>query len=90
MIEVTTKPIHIDLELKKKIEFVCNFCNTTPTIINGSIRNINLTNISYIEPHGIIIKGITFLAFNYSNELYINGLDRKIEMKDLEEYIKSI
>jgi len=90
MIEVTTKPIHIDLELKKKIEFVCNFCNTTPTIINGSIRSIGLTNISYIEPHRIIIKGITFLAFNYSNELYINGLDRKIEMKDLEEYIKSI
>ena len=90
MIEVTTKPIHVDLELKKKIEFVCNFCNTTPTIINGSIRNINLTNISYIEPHRIIIKGVTFLAFNYSNELYINGLDRKIEMKDLEEYIKSI
>lgn len=90
MIEVTTKPIHIDLELKKKIEFVCNFCNTTPTIINGSIRNVNLTNISYIEPHRIIIKGITFLAFNYSNELYINGLDKKIEMKDLEEYIKSI
>ena len=90
MIEVTTKPIHVDLELKKKIEFVCNFCNTTPTIINGSIRSIGLTNISYIEPHRIIIKGITFLAFNYSNELYINGLDRKIEMKDLEEYIKSI
>ena len=90
MIEVTTKPIHIDLELKKKIEFVCNFCNTTPNIINGSIRNIGLTNISYIEPHRIIIKGITFLAFNYSNELCINGLDRKIEMKDLEEYIKSI
>ena len=90
MIEVTTKPIHVDLELKKKIEFVCNFCNTTPTIIKGSIRNVNLTNISYIEPHRIIIKGVTFLAFNYSNELYINGLDRKIEMKDLEEYIKSI
>jgi len=90
MIEVTTKPIHVDLELKKKIEFVCNFCNTIPTIINSSIRNIKLTNISYIEPHRIIIKGVTFLAFNYSNELYINGLDRKIEMKDLEEYIKSI
>ena len=26
MIEVTTKPLHVDLELKKKIEFVCNFC----------------------------------------------------------------
>ena len=90
MMKITTKPIHIDLELKKKIEFVCNFCNTTPTIINGSIRNINLTNISYIESHSVIIKGITLLAFNYSNELYVSGLDKTIETKDLEDYIKSI
>ena len=51
-------------ELKKKIEFICGFCNTTPTIINGNIRKIDRTNLSYIEPHRIIIKGITFLAFD--------------------------
>ena len=35
---------------------------------------IERTNLSYIEPHRIIIKGITFLAFNYSKTLYIGNL----------------
>ncbi len=87
MVSINTKSIHIDLELKKKIEFVSNFCNTTPTIIEGSVRNINSTNISYIEPHRIIVKGTALLAFNYSKELYVEGLDKKIEIKDLEEFI---
>lgn len=90
MLEITTKPLQIDLELKKKIEFICDFCNTTPAFKNGSIRNVDLTNISYIEPHRIIIKGITLLAFNYSSELYVESLDKKIEIKDLESFIKTI
>ncbi len=64
MINITTKELEIENELKKKIEFICDFCNTKPTIINGSIKNIEHTNLSYVEPHIIIIKGITFLAFN--------------------------
>ena len=64
MINIVKKELEFDDELKKKIEFICSFCNTTPTIINGNIRKIDRTNLSYIEPHRIIIKGITFLAFN--------------------------
>ena len=67
MVNITKKELEIDNELKKRIEFICSFCNTTPTIINGNIRKINKTNLNYIEPHRIIIKGITFLTFNYSN-----------------------
>ena len=74
---------------EKKIEFICDFCNTTPTFINGNIRNVERSNLSYIEPHRIIIKGITFLAFNYSKTLYINNLSNEIEIKDLELFIKS-
>ena len=64
MINIVSKKLEIDVELKKKIEFICDFCNTTPTFINGNIRNVERSNLSYIEPHRIIIKGITFLAFN--------------------------
>lgn len=71
MINIVTKEIEFDNDLKKKIEFVCDFCNTTPTIINGNIRNIEYTNLSYIEPHRIIIKGITFLAFNLVNQMFL-------------------
>ena len=90
MINIVKKELEFDSELKKKIEFVCSFCNTTPTIINGNIRKIERTNLSYIEPHRIIIKGITFLAFNYETNIYIENLSNKILIKDLEEYIKSV
>ncbi len=90
MVNITKEKLEIDNELKKKIEFICNFCNTTPTIINGNIRKINKTNLNYIEPHRIIIKGITFLAFNYSNEIFVENLSKNIKLSDLETYIKQI
>ena len=51
--------------LKQRLEFICEFSKVTPTFINGSIRKIERTNISYIEPHRVIIKNNTFLVFNY-------------------------
>ena len=50
MINIVTKELKFDEELKKRIEFICDFCNITPTIINGKIRNVDKTNLSYIEP----------------------------------------
>ena len=44
MIKIVTKELEFDKELKKKIEFICDFCDITPTIINGGIRNIDRTN----------------------------------------------
>lgn len=90
MINIVTKEIEFNNDLKKKIEFVCDFCNITPTIINGNIRNIEHTNLSYIESHRIIIKGITFLAFNYSKTLYVGNLSNEVEIKDLEIFIKQL
>ena len=90
MVNITKEKLDIDNELKKKIEFICSFCNTTPIIINGNIRKINKTNLNYIEPHRIIIKGITFLAFNYSNEIFVENLSHKIKISDLETFIKQI
>jgi len=90
MVNITKEKLEIDNELKKKIEFICSFCNTKPTIINGNIRKISKTNLNYIEPHRIIIKGITFLAFNYSNEIFIENLSKSIKLSDLETYIKQL
>ena len=36
MINIVKKELEFNDELKKKIEFICRFCNTTPTIINGN------------------------------------------------------
>ncbi len=76
--------------LKQRLEFICEFSKVTPTFINGSIRKIDKTNISYIEPHRVIIKNTTFLVFNYSNDVYISNLANKIRLSELEEYLKKI
>ena len=89
MINIIKKEIDVEESLRKGLKIICDFCNTTPTIINGSIRKVDKTNLSYIEPHKIIIKNNVFLAFNYSNEIYINNLSRKIKINELENYIKS-
>ena len=90
MIKIIEQEISFDDDLKKKLEFICDFCNTTPTFINGSIRKIDKTNLSYIEPHRIIINDITFLAFNYSNEIFIENLSNRIKLSELEDYLKTI
>lgn len=51
---------------------------------------VQKTNLNYIEPHRITIKGITFLAFNYSNEIFIENLSKNIKLLDLEDFIKQI
>lgn len=90
MVNIIKEEITIEESLKRKIEFICEFAKTTPTIINGNIRRIDKTNLTYIEPHRIIIKGINFLAFNYSNEIFIENLSNKIKLSDLEDYIKTL
>ena len=90
MLNIIKQEIEMDACLKQKLEFICDFCNTTPTIINGSIRKLDKTNLTYIEPHKVIIKNITFLAFNYSTDIYIKKLNNKIQLSELENYIKSI
>ena len=90
MVNITKEKLEIDNELKERIEFIYDFCNTKPTIINGSIKNIEHTNLNYIEPHRVIIKGITFLVFNYSKTIYVGSLANSLEIKDLESFIKSI
>lgn len=90
MINVIKKEIDMEESLKKRLEIICDFCNTTPTIINGSIRKIDKTNLNYIEPHRIIINKVMFLVFNYSNEIYINNLSKKIKISELENYIKTM
>lgn len=90
MVNIIKQEIEMETALKNKIEFICSFCNTTPTIHNGSIRTIDHTNISYVEPHRIVIKEITYLAFNYETNIYVENLSNPIPLKDLEEYIKSL
>ena len=89
MINVIKQEIDMEEPLRKRLEIICDFCNTTPTFINAIIRRNDKINLSYIEPHGIIINDMTFLAFNYSNEIYINNLSKNIKLTELEENRKN-
>lgn len=90
MVNIIKQEIEIEEVLKNKIEFICSFCNTTPTFFYGSIRTIEHTNLTYVESHRIIIKDKIFLAFNYETNIYIENLTNSIMIKDLEDYIKTI
>ena len=90
MINIIKQEIEMEKGLKQRLEFICNFCKTTPTFINGSIRKIDKSNLQYVEPHRIIIKDITFLAFNYSSDIYIKNLSNKIKLTELENYLNNI
>lgn len=90
MIKFTTQELEMESNLKQRIEFICEFCHVKPTIINGSIKRINNTNLNYLEPHKIIVNNIAFLAFNYSTDIYIGNLSKKIKLVELEDYIKNM
>ena len=90
MVNIIKEEIEIEESLESRLRVICDFCNTAPTIINGSIRRVEHTNLTYIEPHRIIINNTTFLAFNYSNEIFIENLSNKIKLSELEDYLKTI
>ncbi len=88
--QIIKEELQFEESLKQKLEFICEFSKVTPVFINGSIRKIDKTNLSYVEPHRVIVKNITLLVFNYSNDVYINNLSKKIKLSELEEYLKNI
>ena len=88
MLNIITKEVPIEEELQSKIQFICDFCNTTPTFINESIGKIDKSNLAYVEPHKVIINNIMFLVFNYSNDVYIKNFGNKIKISELEDFLK--
>ena len=57
--QIIKEKIEFEKSLKQRLDFICEFSNVTPTFINGSIRKIDKTNLSYIEPHrDELIKGV--------------------------------
>ena len=76
MVNITKQEVRMEEHLRKRLELICEFCRVKPIIINGNLRTIDKTNLTYLEPHRIIINDITFLAFNYSNEIFIENLNK--------------
>ena len=88
MLSIIRKEINISKELKSKIEWTCKLKQVTPEIINGSLRIVEHTNLAYVEPHRVIIKGKLYLFFNEQNYFYIDSLENKYPLSKFNEYIE--
>ena len=78
--KIIKQELQFEESLKQRLEFICELSKVTPTFINCSIIKLEKTNLTYLEPHKMIIKNITFLVFNYSNDVYISNLTKKIKL----------
>ena len=78
MLNIETKELKISDKLKRKIEMIGRFTNTTPIINNGYVKNITGTNVAYVMPHIIVIKNNKYLIFDECDDVYINTFNSKI------------
>ncbi len=89
MLTIETKELKISDELKRKVEMICRFACVKYEFINGNIKSIKNTNIAYVKPHVLKIKNNDYLIFEECDDIFINGYNKKIKFKDLENYIKN-
>lgn len=86
--QIVKEKLEIDEVLEKKINNLLKFNNIKAKLKQGSIISLSNTNIAYVEPHSLEIKGITYLFFNECEDVYMNDLSRSIPLKELEHFIK--
>ena len=95
MVNIIKEKLPIEESLRKKLELICEFAKKTPTIINGNIRKIDRTNLTYIEPNRIIIKDKnnkikTLTENNEALNLRVKTLNDTIKEKNNEiSFLKS-
>ena len=80
MVNIIKEEIEIEESLESRLRVICDFCRVKPVIINGNLRTIDKTNLTYLEPHRIYIKNNLYLAFNYSSDIYVNNLGKKVKL----------
>ena len=44
---------------------------------------------AYVKPHILKVKGNDYLILEECEEVFINGYNEKIKLKDLENYLKN-
>ena len=89
MVNIIKEQLPIEEDLMKKLNIICDFAGVKPKFINGCIRQIENTNLTYIEPHRLIVNNKTYLIFNYSYEVFIENLSNMIKISEFEEYLKN-
>ena len=89
MFKLETKELKISNDFKKKIDIICKFACVKYELINGSIISVKNTNLAYVKPHILKVKGNDYLLFEDTNIVFINGYNKQIKLIELENYLKN-
>ena len=88
MLNIIKEKLDLSPDLKKKINWAKNYTSTPITLKKGHLIRLEPSNLAYVDPHKVIINDYTFLFFNGVDTFYINNLNDKHNLSELEKYFK--
>ena len=88
MLNIIKEKLDLSPDLKKKIDWAKNYTSTPITLKKGHLIRLEPSNLAYVDPHKVIINDYTFLFFNGVDTFYINNLNDKHNLSELEKYFK--
>ena len=87
MVNIIKEELPIEESLKRKLELICKFSKTTPTIINGNIRKIDKTDWRDVRILKILIYKGDYVSGKTSNN---NIKEKDKEISFLKSKISSL
>ena len=88
VLNIIKEKLDLSPDLKKKIDWAKNYTSTSITLEKGHLIMLEPSNLAYIDPHKVIINNYTFLFFNGVDTFYVNNLNDKHNISELEKYFK--
>ena len=88
MLNIIKEKLDLSPDLKKKIDWAKNYTSTPITLEKGHLIRLEPSNLAYVDPHKVKINNYTFLFFNGVDTFYINNLNDKHNLSELEKYFK--
>ena len=88
MLNIIKEKLDLSPDLKKKIDWAKNYTSTSITLEKGHLIRLEPSNLAYVDPHKVKINNYTFLFFNGVDTFYINNLNDKHNLSELEKYFK--
>ena len=90
MISIIKQELNLSPELRKKINCAKKYASANIDLKKGEFIKLEPTNIAYVEPHRVILNNITFLFFNEIDVFYINDLNEKYNMSELQNFFLNV
>ena len=88
MLNIIKEKLDLSPDLKKKIDWAKNYTSTSITLEKGHLIRLEPSNLAYVDPHKVNINDYTFLFFNGVDTFYVNTLNDKHNLSELEKYFK--